>query len=245
MLRILSFRTLIAVLAGWLALSTAVVLVVTLVGGGPNSRAVILMGTGLVVLWVGVCGLLMFLLRDRARVFARSMPVDWRVTFVAMATLLALVEEAITTGMTNLAPLFGVPVGAAYITASASYLDVVCLHSVVVFVPMFVAWAVLLRRVDFRPEAVFLLFGLTGTLAEAGFGGAKAFAEAGMWIFVYGLMVYLPAYVIPAGRGSRTPRWWHYPLAVVLPFVCAIPVAAVIGALHPVRIHFPPIAPGS
>ncbi len=245
MLRIIRFRTLIVALAGWLALSTAVVLVVTLVGGGPNSRAVILMGTGLVVLWVGVCGSLMLLLRDRARALARAMPVDWRVTFVAMATLLALVEEAITTGMTNLAPFFGVPVGAAYITTSADYLDVVCLHSVAVFVPMFAAWAAMLRRVDFSPNAVFLLFGLTGTLAEAGFGGAKAFAEIGMWIFVYGLMVYLPAYGIPDGRGSRPPRWWQYPLAVVLPFAFAIPMAAVIGALHPVRIHFPPIAPGS
>ncbi len=245
MLRLPAFRALIVVLAGWLALSTTAVLVVMLVGGGPNSRAVILMGTGLVVLWVGVCGVLMYRLRDRVRSLARAAPVDWRVTFVAMATLLALVEEAITTGMTNLAPLFGVPLGAAYITASANYLDVVCLHSVVVFVPMFVAWAAMLRRVDFSPNAVFILFGLTGTLAEAGFGGAKAFAEAGMWIFVYGLMVYLPAYCAPDARGGRPPRWWHYPLAVVLPFVFAIPVAAVIGALHPVSIHFPPILPGS
>jgi hypothetical protein len=245
MLRILSFRTLIVALAGWLALSTAVVLIVTLIGGGPNSRAVILMGTGLVVLWVGLCGSLMFLLRNRAQALARSVHVDWRVVFVAMATLLALVEEAITTGMTNLAPLLGVPIGAAYVTASANYLDVVCLHSVVVFVPMFAAWAAMLRRIDFSPNAVFILFGLTGTLAEAGFGGAKAFAEMGMWIFVYGLMVYLPAYCFPAVRGSRPPRWWHYPLAVVLPFAFAIPVAAVIGALHPVRMHFPPITPGS
>ena len=212
MLRRLTFRALIVALAGWLGLSTAVVLAVTLIGGGPNSRAVILMGTGLVVLWVGLCGTLMYLARDRVRAFILRARVDWRVGFVVMATLLALVEEAITTGMTNLAPLFGVPVGAAYITASADYLDVVCLHSVVVFVPMFVAWAVMLRRVDFSPNAVFLLFGLTGTLAEAGFGGAKAFAETGMWIFVYGLMVYLPAYCIPAGGAAARPaggttRW--------------------------------------
>ncbi len=170
MLRCLTFRALIVVLAGWLGLSTIVVLAVTLIGGGPNSRAVILMGTGLVVLWVGLCGTLMYLARDSVRAFILRARVDWRVLFVVMATLLALVEEAITTGMTNLAPLFGVSVGAAYITASANYLDVVCLHSVVVFVPMFVAWAAMLRRVDFRPNAVFLLFGLTGTLAEAGFG---------------------------------------------------------------------------
>jgi hypothetical protein len=244
-LRRFTFRTLIVALAGWLGLSTAVVLAVNVIGGGPNSRAVIMMGTGLVVLWIGLCGTLMYLARDRVRGFIASVHVDWRVLFVVMATLLALVEEGITTGMTNLAPLFGVPIGAASITASADYLDVVCLHSVVVFVPMFVAWAAMLRRVDFHPNAVFLLFGLTGTLAEAGFGGAKAFAEMAMWIFVYGLMVYLPAYCIPAGRGGRSPRWWHYPLAVVLPFVFAIPVAAVIGLLHPVRIHFPPIVPGS
>jgi len=245
LLRRPAFRTLIIALAAWLGLSTAVVLVVTLIGGGPNSRAVVLMGSGLVVLWVGVCGTLMHLARRRVRTFIRKARVDWRVLFVAMATLLALVEEAVTTGMTACAPLFGVPVGAAYITASADYLDVVCLHSVVVFVPMFVAWAAMLRRVDFSPGAVFVLFGLTGTLAEAGFGGPKAFAEMAMWTFVYGLMVYLPAYCVPAGRDVRSPRWWHYPLAVVLPFAFAIPVAAVIGALHPVRVHFPPIAPGS
>jgi hypothetical protein len=83
--------------------------------------------------------------------------------------------------------------------------------------------------------------GLAVTLVS---GGPKAFAEAAMRIFVYGLMVYLPACCIPAGRGSRAPRWWHCPLAVVLPSVFAIPVAAAIGVLHPVRIHHLPIAPG-
>jgi hypothetical protein len=33
--------------------------------------------------------------------------------FIVMATVLALTEEAITTTMTNLAPLFGVKVGLA------------------------------------------------------------------------------------------------------------------------------------
>lgn len=243
--RFFSLRTLIIALAGWLALSTTFVAAVVLIGGGPNTRAVILMGSGLVLLWIALGGTLMYRARDRVRSFALRLRLDWRVSFVLMATLLALLEEAVTTGMTNLAPLFGVPIGAAYITASANYLDVVCLHSVVVFVPMFAAWAFLLQRVEFRPSVVFLLFGLTGTLAEAGLSGAQAFAEIAMWVFVYGLMVYLPAYCVPTERGARPPRWWHYPLAVLLPFVFAIPVAAVVGALHPIPIHFPPIAPGS
>jgi len=243
--RLLTLRTLITALAVWLGLSTMVVLIVVLIGGGPNTQAVILMGAGLILVWVALGGTLMHLARDRVRAFILRLPWDWRVSFVLMATLLALLEEAVTTGMTNLAPLFGVPIGAAYITASANYLDVVCLHSVVVFVPMFAAWAVILRRLAFSPAAVFVLFGLTGTLAEASFGGAQAFAQIAMWVFVYGLMVYLPAYCLPAERGARPPRWWHYPPAVVLPFVFAIPVAGVVGVLHPVAIHFPPIAPGS
>ena len=212
---------------------------------GPNSRAVIMMGAGLILLWVALGGTLMYVFRDRIRRHRAGLRGDWRVKFVLFATLLALLEEAVTVSMTNLAPLFGVPVGAAYITASANYLDVVALHSVVVFIPMFIAWAFLLSRWDFSPAQVFLLFGLTGTLAEVSFGGAGQFAQIAMWTFVYGLMVFLPAYCIPAERGARPLRWWHFPLAVVLPIVFTIPVAVVVGTLHPIPIHFPPITPNS
>jgi hypothetical protein len=236
---------LIAVLAVWLAVSTGAVVVIALAAARPNIRAEILMGAGLVLIWVGLGGFAMRLLRDTVRAFTQSIRIDWRIKFVLMATGLALVEEAVTTAMTNLAPLFGVPVGAAYITASANYFDVVGLHSVVVFVPMFIGWAVLLRYYDFSPNAVFLLFGLTGLTAEMSFSGMQAWSEFGLWIFVYGLMVYLPAYTLPAERGARKPRWWHYPLAVFFPILFAIPVAALVGAAHPVRIHFPPIDPNS
>jgi hypothetical protein len=148
--------------------------------------------------------------------------------------------------MTNLAPLFGFKVGEVYITASANYFDVVALHSVVMFIPMFVGWAVLLWRYDFSPFAVFVLFGLTGTLAEMSFGPQHAL-EFGMWIFVYGLMVFLPAYSVPRDRRARTPRWWHYPLAVFIPFLFLplVPLPLLRGLLFPnhPNIHFPPITP--
>jgi len=211
----------------------------------PTGRAVILMGTGLILLWVVLGGTLMRAFQGPIRRKVLGLRGGWRLKFVLFATLLALLEEAVTVTMTNLAPLFGVRVGAAYITASANYLDVVALHSVVVFVPMFIAWAWILGRWDFSPPLVFLLFGLTGTLAEVGFGGAGQFAQIGMWTFVYGLMVYLPACCLPSERGAAPPPWWGYPLAVLLPILCAIPVAAVVGHLHPVRIHFPPIVPNS
>jgi hypothetical protein len=236
---------LITLLGIWLAVSTAVVLYIALTAMHPNSRAVILMGTGLILLWIVIGGTLMWANRERVHDFVLNIRGDWRIKFIVFATLLALLEEAITVTMTNLAPLFGVPVGAAYITASANYFDVVALHSVVVFVPMFIAWAWILSRWDFSPPVVFLLFGLTGTLAEVSFGGAGQFAQIGMWTFVYGLMIYLPAYCLPTERGAQPPRWWHYPSAVILPIIFSIPVVGVIGFLHPYPIHFPPIAPAA
>ena len=166
MARHLTIAKFIRFLAAWTILSTLFVLLIAIFGMGPNSRAVIFMGAGLVLFWVVLGGMLMWRMRGRVRDFVLGIRLPWTVKFILFCTLLALTEEAVTVSMTNLAPLFGVPVGAAYITASANYLDVVALHSVVVFVPMFIAWAWMLSRWDFTPAEVFLLFGLTGFLAE-------------------------------------------------------------------------------
>ena len=202
------------------------------------------MGWGLISLWIFLGGTLIYRFRAPIRVAVMSIRLDWRLKFVLFATVLVLIEEAITTTMTNLAPLFGVKLGEAYITASTNYLDVIAFHSVVVIAPMFVGWAVLLWRYDFSPFAVFLLFGLTGTLAEMSFGPQHAL-EFGLWIFVYGLMVYLPAYCVPTDRNVRAPRWWHYPLAVLVPFLfiplVPLPLIAHLLSPHHPKIHFPPI----
>lgn len=68
---------------------------------------------------------------------------------------------------------------------------VVFTNSVIVFVPLFLCWGWLLSRYDFRPIEVLLLFGLTGTLAETITFGPQNLIQVGMWVFVYGLMVYL------------------------------------------------------
>jgi hypothetical protein len=204
-------------------------------------RALMLMADGLAFFWIVSGGLLMRRYRDQAGDLLRRLPLGWPAKFVLFATVMALLEEAVTTTMTNLAPLLGVSVGQAYITASSNYLDVVLGHSVIVFVPMFAAWAWLLSRYDFQPAEVFLLFGLTGTLAEAGTFGLQNLGSAGFWVWVYGLMVWLPAYTLPSRPAVRRPRAWHYMLALILPIVCAIPVALIVSRLHPMSIHFPPI----
>jgi hypothetical protein len=228
----------------WLCISTIFIMAIALIWMRPNSRAVILMGASLILFWVGLGGFLMHRFRDQFLVLVQKVRFDWRLKFVIFATLLALIEEAITVSLTNMAPLFGVPLGAAYITASANYLDVVFLHSVVVFVPMFIAWSLLLARFNFPPNHVFLLFGINGVLAEANLS-LQAFTEFAMWIFIYGLMVYLPAYCVPVDRTVRKPMWWHYLIALVLPILFSIPVAVIIHLVHPISIHFPPILPNS
>ena len=231
------------VIAVWLLVTTAAVTAVTWTH--PRLRAVLGMGWGLILLWIGLGGTLMYRYRGPVQKMVLNSRLDWRLKFVLFATGLALLEEVITTTMTNLAPLFGVKVGEAYITASTNYLDVVALHSVVMFVPLFVGWALMLSRYAFTPFSVFLLFGLTGTVMETNLG-TKNPLEFELWIFVYGLMVFLPAYCVPAERPTRRLRWWHYPLAVFVPFLfiplVPLPMLAGLCFPHHPKLHFPPIA---
>ena len=236
-------RRFIVALAVWLVFVSGLVLALN--WSKPAPRAMLFMAWGLILLWIGGCGLAMWRWRELWCRLAARVRLPWMVKFVLGCVALALLEEAITTLMTNCAPLFGVERGRAYITAAANYFDVVLYHSVVVFVPFFIGWAVLLRLWRFTPFAVFVLFGITGTLAETVAFGPQSLANFGLWIFVYGLMVWLPAHGVPAERSARTPRWWTYPLATVAPFLF-MPLMAVLApwlwltAKHP-SIHFPPI----
>ncbi|MHC4557240.1 MAG: hypothetical protein ACYTFW_08705 [Planctomycetota bacterium] len=187
-----------------------------------HQKAIIKMALGLVLFWIVIGGTLMYLFREPLSRTVQNIPLNWKIKFVLFAIALALLEEAVTVSMTNLAPFFGSKIGEAFITASANYLHTVLFHSVIVFIPMFITWSFLLGRYGFNPNQVFLLFGLVGSLAEMSMQPSNIFG--GFWFFVYGLMVFLPACSIPPAdvRGARTPRFRHYVLAVVLPLVSPI-----------------------
>lgn len=204
-----------------------------------RDRAIFLMADGMILLWIIVGGSLTPLLRKLLVPRIAAIPLDWRLRFVLFCTAMALIEEVITTTMTNLAPFFGSTPEEAHITASTNYFHVVLCHSVVLFVFMFVVWAWMLSRWDFSPLKVLLLFGITGSLAEATINPTSLIG--GFWVFVYGLMVYLPACTVPQDRGARPLRWWHYPLAVCLPFLGVIPGGLVATALrHLLHVQFLP-----
>ncbi len=178
-----------------------------------HEKAVLKMAWGLILVWIVLCGSLMYQLRDQISDLVQRIPLPWQVKFPIFCTILALLEEAVTVSMTNLAPIFGAKIGEAYITASANYLHTVIFHSVIVFIPMFLVWTILLQFFDFPPIHVFLLFGLTGSIAEMSISPSNILG--GFWFFVYGLMIFLPAYSLPEDRKARVPKWWVYPLAVV------------------------------
>jgi hypothetical protein len=203
---------------------------IVLSSGKVTERAIFLMADGMILLWIIVGGSLTPILQKRLVPRLVAIPIGWRLRFVVLSTIMALIEEVITTSMTNLAPIFGTTPEEAHITASTNYFTVVLFHSVVLFVPLFVAWAWMLSRWDFSPLKVLLLFGITGSLAEAGLNWTSLFG--GFWVFVYGLMVYLPACTVPADRRARPLQWWHYPMAVFLPFLAVIPVAPVVVLLR-------------
>jgi hypothetical protein len=140
----------------WWAVLAALATLVQAISPDPVVRAILRMVLGVVVFWIVGAGVLSLALRRPVQRWFLGHARHWRLLFILSATAMALLEEAVTTSMTNLAPLWGASIAQAHITASGNYLDVVLLHSVIVFVPMFIAWAWLLQRYTFSPPAVFL-----------------------------------------------------------------------------------------
>jgi len=202
---------------------------------GTFEGAILLMAGMLALVWNVIGGTLMYRARHGVREFIRKSPFSRGSTFVLFATTLALLEEAVTTTLTNLAPRLGS--AEAFITASRNYLEVVLWHSVIVIAPMFVVWARLLAKYRFTPASVFLLFGINGVLAEWLIGG-PALLMVPFWIFIYGLMIFLPAYGFAGDAEARPPRWYHYPMAVVACLLASAGVALVVNLLSPHLPHF-------
>lgn len=200
---------------------------------------------GVYLIWVVIGGTVAWRAGNLIERWGKENPSFWFQRFVLFCVAMGMIEEAVTTFMTNSAPLLGVQLGEVYITASSNYWDVILGHSLIVITPAFLAWAFLLQRYRFQPSTVFVLFGLTGTLMEMIYGGVTQIAQIGMWVIVYGLMVYLPACSVPSQRPGRIPRLRHCVLAILLPFAfmpLCIPILFLIRAIRPsTAVQFPPI----
>ena len=65
------------------------------------------MADGLILFWIIIGGSLTPMLRKNLVPRLAAIPMDWRLLFVLLCTSMALIEDVITTTMTNLAPVFG------------------------------------------------------------------------------------------------------------------------------------------
>ena len=200
-------------------------------GKNPKDHAVFGMILGLIILWVFVGGWLMKTFKDSIRTLILKIPLRWGTKFVLFCTFLALVEEAIATAMTNTAPWYGLKIGEAFITVSSNYFQVVLGNSVIIFIPAFIALAILLKRYNFSPNQIFLTFGIMGTCLEVVLAGPQHFLEIGMWMFIYGLMVYLPAYSLPERPNLKPVRFYHFILPFLLYPLCLILFIPVIAGI--------------
>lgn len=191
-----------------------------------NEKAIIKMSITFIVIWVVVCGSLMYIFRDVMAGFITKIPINWRLKFFLFTLLLILLEEIITTSITNLAPIFGGEIGKAFITASTNYFHVIFFHSAIMFIPFILIWTYLISKYDFSPNVIFLLFGLLGTIAES-FLNPYAIIS-GFWFFVYGLMIYLPAYTLPYRDNLKKPKLAVYIVAVLLPIIVSAPISLIV-----------------
>lgn len=205
-----------------------------------TGSAVIAMGLTLIVVWVVIGG---FIQKKLLHTYYQKLTKPTRspvIYFVIFATILACLEEAVTVTITNLAQVYGVPFGQAYITASANYLDVITMHSVIMFVPMFITLGLLLKRYDISPFKTLIMWGIIGVLAEALSGGIQALSSFTSWIFIYGLMVYIPAHIF-VNTTRKKPFFLLYPVFIIMILFSAITTVWIPNALDHPQIHFPPI----
>lgn len=207
----------------------------------PKNRAIILMGTGLFLFWCLAINLTLWHCRDTFRAWFLRWKAPLFLRFFGFSLALLLIEEAITTTMTNLAPVFGSKVGEAYITGSSNYVDVVLWHSVVALFPSILAWSWLIAKRAVHPNTAYLAWGFQGYLAELSYGGPGQLPAIAFWISVYGPMLYLPAYCAFGLGGTQRPRFRDFLAMAALAIILTIPSAAFVHTYRPASAAFPTV----
>lgn len=168
-------------------------LVTAVVFQNPVQRAILLMGWGVVLFWIVIGGGLMYQYRDALA--GALMKLKWPnyLLFFCLSVALFFLEEVVTTSMTNLAPVFGAPLGSAAITFTSNYFTAVFYHSLPIVGVLIIIFTWIFFRFRLSATQMFFFFGIAGYLIETT-NNPNNFLNVPFWIFVYGLMVWLPAY---------------------------------------------------
>lgn len=206
-----------------------------------KNRAIILMASGLYLIWCVGAAWAMRRWRSQVRTWFLLVPGNTWLKFFLLCLCLICLEEAVTVSMTNLAPFFGSKIGEAYITGSSNYFETIFWHSVVALFPTYIAWTLIVRRVAIHPNTAYLFYGLQGVLGEAIYGGPSAFLAFAFWISVYGPVLYLPAYCVYGLGEARKPKLRHFVMIVALSGILTVPSVLFVKAFRPADAGFPEV----
>lgn len=185
-----------------------------------NGLAIIKMWIWLSIIWIIIWGSLQYIFRNILKNIINMTSEKWKMKFFTMTIVLVAIEELIAVVMTNNAEEFWWEIWESFITASTNFFEVIFLHSIIVFIPMFYAWIVLLNKYDFSALQVLFFFGISGIIWEIFMNPIALISW--FWIFIYWLMIALPAYCLPK-RKVKKPWIFAYIQALILPTLFSIP----------------------
>ncbi len=186
-----NMKKLIMYLGVWLVFSTSVL--TFLIQDNLLQLTAVKMLWCLIIFWVFLCGSIIYFSRNLFWKYYLKITWPFWIKFTTFATLFFLIEEAIATAINYY--FYPITKGMVMLTASTNYLEVIMKHSVFVFIPIFIIFSIFIKSFKLNPTKSFLYFGIVGTLAEISIGGLTSLLQFAMWIFVYGLIVYLPSRV--------------------------------------------------
>lgn len=185
-----------------------------------NGLAIMKMSIFLSFLWIIIWGTFQYFFKDIVRKMINMTEKKWKKKFFVLCIILVWIEEAIAVTMTNNVVQFWWEPWKAFITASTNYFEVIFLHSIIVFIPMFYAWILLLKKYDFSTAQVLFFFWISWIIWEIFMNPIALISW--FWIFIYGLMIALPVYCLPK-RNLRKPWFTWYVWALILPTLFSLP----------------------
>ncbi|TVP93786.1 MAG: hypothetical protein EA374_08520 [Acholeplasmatales bacterium] len=201
--------------------------------GSRTSLAIVTMALGLLVIWGVLLGLVQKKFMQSRSLVVVSSP-RFVIYMMLLMTGLACMAEVVSVTMTNTAYLWSLSPYEAYITASPNYIEVVTRHSVIVFLPQFLAITLLHHRYQYKGFAWFVMYGLIGYVNEwLAFGEAASWVSIPFWMIIYGWIVYLPTHWLRPDKARIKVRIYHYGAALFVPLAFSIPWALFLVAwLH-------------
>jgi hypothetical protein len=182
-------------------------------------------------LWLGLVGLPVWLWQRPLAVRLRAWRFPGFLKFIALGYLMALIEEVFAALVNHLSEGFSWPLIVQRIGQFWAL-------NLFTFTGLFVGWYLLARFIGYSRVEMFFLGGCFGLYSERVIfllpqGQLLQFILfAPLIIFIYGLILTPAMHSLDELRKPRLIWLVHYPLALLIPFLCSIPPVVLLQSLR-------------